>query len=246
MEKYGFVYIWFDRKHKRYYIGCRWGNTKDKYICSSPWMKQAYKHRPKDFKRKILTLVYTNKKDLLDEEYKWLSKIKKEELGKKYYNLHNHHFGHWSENKRNKKTIGEKISLSHKSDPNWGSWSKDRKISDETKEILRQKALEQWSTEENKQILKEKSKELWKDPEYRKKQERARSKPGFYKGFTGKHTEESKQKMSDMRKGKGTSLKGKTLPHLHGLLHWYTNGVKNVKRKECPEGFWPGKIQKVK
>ena len=23
-EKYGFVYIWHDRKHKRYYIGSHW------------------------------------------------------------------------------------------------------------------------------------------------------------------------------------------------------------------------------
>jgi hypothetical protein len=54
MEKYGFVYIWFDRKHKRFYIGCHWGKENDGYVCSSPWMKQAYKHRPQDFKRKIL------------------------------------------------------------------------------------------------------------------------------------------------------------------------------------------------
>lgn len=95
-EKYGFVYLWYDRKHKRFYIGCRWGREDDGYICSSTWMKQGYKHRPNDFKRRILTKIYTNKKDLLEEEYKWLSLIKKEELGKKYYNLHNHHFGHWA------------------------------------------------------------------------------------------------------------------------------------------------------
>ena len=35
MEKYGFVYIWFDRKHKRYYIGCHWGHEDDGYVCSS-------------------------------------------------------------------------------------------------------------------------------------------------------------------------------------------------------------------
>ena len=40
MEKYGFVYIWYDRKHKRYYIGCRWGTENDGYICSSSWMKK--------------------------------------------------------------------------------------------------------------------------------------------------------------------------------------------------------------
>lgn len=29
-EKYGFVYIWFDKKHKRFYIGCRWGTENDR------------------------------------------------------------------------------------------------------------------------------------------------------------------------------------------------------------------------
>lgn len=34
-NKYGFVYLWFDRKHKRYYVGCHWGTTEDGYVCSS-------------------------------------------------------------------------------------------------------------------------------------------------------------------------------------------------------------------
>lgn len=110
MEKYGFVYIWYDRKHKRYYIGCRWGYENDGYICSSKWMSDSYKRRPQDFKRRILSRIYTDKKDLLEEEYKWLSFIKSEELGKRYYNLHNHHFGHWTTDTNSKLTISEKIS----------------------------------------------------------------------------------------------------------------------------------------
>ena len=111
MEKYGFIYIWFDRKHKRYYIGCHWGNVDDGYICSSSNMKSAYNRRPKDFKRKILSKIYSDKKTLLEEEYKWLSMIKKEELGKRYYNLHNHHFNHWSSSETSKlKTLSERIS----------------------------------------------------------------------------------------------------------------------------------------
>ena len=31
MEKHGFVYIWFDRKHRRFYIGSHWG-TEDDWI----------------------------------------------------------------------------------------------------------------------------------------------------------------------------------------------------------------------
>ena len=78
-EKYGFVYIWYDRKYKRYYIGCRWGNENDGYVCSSPWMKQGYKHRSEDFKRRILARVYTNKKDLLENYKKFAQKLSDED-----------------------------------------------------------------------------------------------------------------------------------------------------------------------
>ena len=88
-ESYGFVYIWRDSKHNRYYIGAHWGHDFDGYICSSRWMRKAYKRRPEDFKRKILKTNIITKENLLEEEFKWLCLIKKEELGKKYYNLRN-------------------------------------------------------------------------------------------------------------------------------------------------------------
>ena len=78
--EYGIVYLWYDRKHKRYYVGSHWGTENDGYVCSSTWMKKAYKRRPEDFKKKIIKRVYTTRKELLDEEYKWLSLIKEEEL----------------------------------------------------------------------------------------------------------------------------------------------------------------------
>ena len=87
MEKYGVVYIWRDSKHKRYYIGAHWGTENDGYICSSPWMKRAYKLRPNDFKRRILTRVYTNRQEMFDEEAKWQNFIKDEELRIRYYNI---------------------------------------------------------------------------------------------------------------------------------------------------------------
>jgi hypothetical protein len=123
MEKYGFVYLWYDKKYKRYYIGCRWGNENDGYICSSSWMKQGYNHRKNDFKRRILSKVYTNKKDLLEEENRWLSKIKKDELGKKYYNLHNYHFNHWSTDENRSLSIKQKVSDTKKK--YWNSTESD-------------------------------------------------------------------------------------------------------------------------
>ena len=111
--KYGFVYIWFDRKHKRYYIGCHWGTVDDGYICSSNWMRDAYKRRPNDFKRRILVTNIQCRNQLLLEEHKWLLMIKEEEIGNRYYNLRKHLWGHWTTDKNTLLTVGEKISLSH-------------------------------------------------------------------------------------------------------------------------------------
>ena len=96
MEKYGFVYIWFDRKHKRFYIGSHWGTEDDKYICSSNWMRRSYERRRLDFKRRILARIYTNRIDLYSEEQKWLSMIKDEEIKIRYYNLKKFAGSHWT------------------------------------------------------------------------------------------------------------------------------------------------------
>lgn len=141
MQKYGFVYIWFDRKHKRYYIGCHWGSQLDGYICSSSNMKSAYIRRPYDFKRKILKTNIDCKKKLLEEEYKWLTMIKKEELGKRYYNLHNHHFSHWSTNEFSKLSVGEKISASPNRAANISKALTGKTLSEETKEKIRKANL---------------------------------------------------------------------------------------------------------
>ena len=114
MEKYGFVYIWRDRKHNRYYIGSHWGTEDDGYVCSSPWLMQAYKKRPQDFKRKIIKRVYSTRMNLLNEEFKWLSLIKQHEIKIRYYNLNIKSTGHWTAYPENVKTIQEKISIKTK------------------------------------------------------------------------------------------------------------------------------------
>lgn len=108
--KTGFVYIWYDTKRKMYYIGCRYGTINDGYICSSNRMRDAYRRRPNDFKRRILKSNIERDK-LLEEEFKWLSLIKENELGEKYYNLHKHHFGHWSNDSNKVLTSKEKIKI---------------------------------------------------------------------------------------------------------------------------------------
>jgi uncharacterized membrane protein len=95
VEKYGFVYRWYDKKHDRYYIGAHWGTEDDGYVCSSKWMMNAYRIRSQDFTREILEKVYTSKKDTFIIEGKYLALIKDKELGIKYYNLRNQVFEYW-------------------------------------------------------------------------------------------------------------------------------------------------------
>ena len=99
--KYGFIYIWFDKKQKMFYIGSRWGNINDGYICSSKRMKNAYNKRPDDFKRRIIKTNIDNKNKLLEEEYRWLSFIQEHELTVKYYNVRKYMFGVGNKHKWN-------------------------------------------------------------------------------------------------------------------------------------------------
>ena len=114
MEKSGFVYIWRDKKYPRFYIGSHWGSETDGYICSSRWMRNTYKRRPEDFKRRILARVNTSKQDLLIEEGKWLALIPKDGIGKRYYNLLTSQPGHWSADGGKVLSVGEKISKTWK------------------------------------------------------------------------------------------------------------------------------------
>ena len=117
MEKYGFVYIWFDRKHKRYYIGCHWGSEDDGYICSSNWMRRSYERRRLDFRRKILSRT-NSREELYEEEYRWLSMIKDEELKVRYYNMQKKYYKHWFF-KENNEEIKQKLSKSTKGSSWW-------------------------------------------------------------------------------------------------------------------------------
>lgn len=108
----GFVYVWFDRKHKRYYVGSHWGTPDDGYVCSSSWMKRAYKRRPEDFRRRIIAWS-DNRRNLLIEEYRWLSMIKQEELRNRYYNM-KIGSGHWHADEEKRLTVNEKISIGTK------------------------------------------------------------------------------------------------------------------------------------
>lgn len=110
-EKFGFVYIWYDRKRSMYYIGSHWGTETDGYICSSNHMRKAYRRRPHDFKRRIITRVYTNRLDLLNEEQKWFDQVKHKN---RYYNLRFSVMKPAWAQPDYKMTVGQKISQTRK------------------------------------------------------------------------------------------------------------------------------------
>lgn len=160
MEKYGFIYIWYDRKRKMYYIGSHWGSEDDGYICSSNRMRDAYRRRPDDFKRRVLLRIYSNRKELLEHEEIIIKKAERKK--NKYYNLH-FSTGHWHTNEQTRLSVGQKISkaLTGKPSSNLGlkrteeskqkmrnAWKNRSPMTEQTKEILRQKALGLKRTEE--------------------------------------------------------------------------------------------------
>lgn len=73
-------------------------------------MRNAYRKRPNDFRRRILETDITDRQVLLERESYWLSFISHRELGKRYYNLHNHKKNHWTANPLHQATVSEKIS----------------------------------------------------------------------------------------------------------------------------------------
>jgi hypothetical protein len=176
MEKYGFVYIWFDRKHKRYYVGCHWGNIDDGYICSSNWMRDSYNRRPEDFKRRILK-TGLSRQHMYIEEQKYFDMIKPEEKKVKYYNLNLFSKKPWHQYPESVKTIGQKISFSKTGKsvpappsrgPAISAAKKGKALTEEHKAALKviKKAPH---TDEWKQENSERMKEQWSDPNNKRK-----------------------------------------------------------------------------
>lgn len=218
MEKYGFVYIWFDKKHKRYYIGAHWGNENDGYVCSSSWMLKGYKRRLKDFKRRVLATGFETKKEMFEEENRWLDMIDEKEFGKRYYNLQKT-WQHWSMDENKAKTLSEKISIRTKEAMarpeirekyEKAMANKDLSfITDDWKKRKSESMKRKWANMLEEDILarnakiSKSSKGKVISKEQRKKISRAlRGKMvGEKNGFYGKkHSEESLQKMRDSHK----------------------------------------------
>jgi len=239
MEKFGFVYIWYDRKHKRYYIGSHWGTIDDGYVCSSPWMMQAYKKRPHDFKRRILEHINTTREDLLKAEYKWLSLIKEEEIKTRYYNLNIRATGHWSAYPDKVKTIKEKISLKTKeamAKPEnrerylEGLKKRNQIQSEETRqkrsESMKKTMAEKYPEENRRQKLSDEERKEY----YSNKAKSNWSKPGFKEATSAKISEALK------------ASKEFRSQHM-SATRWWNNGIINKRTIACPgDGYVLGKL----
>lgn len=179
MEKYGFVYIWYDVKKKMYYVGCHWGDIYDGYICSSKWMRDAYRRRPQDFRRRIIK-SNLSRKNMYLEEQRYFDMIKQEEIKERYYNLSLSSKDPWHKHPLKSKSIGEKISFKKKGKSTGpcspetaekiSKANKGRVFSEEHREKLRQAKLGKKRTEEWKQANSERMLQQWSDGTRKRKQ----------------------------------------------------------------------------
>lgn len=175
-EKYGFVYIWYDRKRKKYYIGSHWGTENDRYICSSNIMRKAYNRRKEDFSRRIIGRVYTNRNDLLEQEHNWL--LLAESRKDRYYNISFMTKNSWWCDVDQKLTVGQKISKSKKGQ------GVGRKHSEETKAKMRLRRHD----------------DAWKAANSIRNSGKILSEESKAKLRGIKRSEETKQKMSDAQR----------------------------------------------
>jgi len=179
-DKYGFVYIWYNKVRKMYYIGSHWGTENDGYVCSSNWMRNDYNRHKENFKRKIIKRVYSDKIELHIEEEKYLQMMKISEMKPlndtpRYYNLTRSVKDLWHKYPEHIKTVGQKISLAKTGkntgprDPSVGeaiSKAKKGKFSDKQKAALEALAIKNTGsthTKERKKVTSDRLKKEWKN-----------------------------------------------------------------------------------
>lgn len=236
MEKFGFVYIWRDKKHNRYYIGSHWGTFDDKYVCSSNWMRDAYKRRPQDFKRRILSIA-TSRREMIDKENMWLKLIKVEEIKVRYYNLRIHEFNHWVINEDTSKTTRQKISERTKA-----AMQRPEVIAAYKKGCETRDTIQTPETREKRRVSMKKTMAEKYPVDDRKTWTPFNSEE--YKTSMAKSVGESWKYRDKVAIGSKISESLKASKHLRSetikKLKWWNNGVINRRTETLPDVNWVG------
>lgn len=234
-EKYGFIYIWYDRKHQRYYLGRHWGTENDGYICSQSNMRNNFKNRPEDFKRRIVSIV-NDKQALVEEEQRWLNMINIEELGKKYYNINNRATTPTMRGRKHSAETVQKIR----------SKNIGKTRTEETKQKLREANAIQFANPEQRESRKQKGLKNWSDCKYREHMIKVHS------GKKQTAEQVAKRVNSNKKRWKTTPKKGVPKSDIEkqriSLMSkgkiWINNGIKSIrinKTDTIPEGFSLGR-----
>jgi hypothetical protein len=239
-EKYGYVYVWYDKKYKRFYLGRHWGTESDGYICSSTNMRNNYKNRPNDFKRRIVSKIYTCVEDLVKEEQKWLDMIKSEELDGKYYNKTKSATTPSTRGYAHSPETIEKIRSS-----NIG-----KIVSEETKQKLRESNKKQFENLEQRELRRKKTLELWEDPEYRKNNTLNKVGKKQFKEQIEKRINSCKNrwKINPKRGRAKTEEEKQKIRNTLSNLIWINNGYVNTrihKEDVIIEGFVKGRVKRL-
>lgn len=90
---YGYVYIWYDTKYKKYIIGSHHGIVEDNYKTSTGGIhvRNIFKYRPHTMKFRVLEYNYIEDSYKFTQlmEQKWLNKRPNIKFNEKYYNMSN-------------------------------------------------------------------------------------------------------------------------------------------------------------
>jgi hypothetical protein len=138
-------------------------------------MKDSYKRRPHDFKRRILKVILTDRADLIKEEYRILNLIKKDEFGTKYYNFVNN-AGVTRGNAGKQHSVETKLKISTTKKLNPTRYWQGKTRSKETNDKISKTKTGTIQSEEHKLKNSNRIKELWADPIWRQNMINARRK----------------------------------------------------------------------
>lgn len=240
-DYFGFIYIWWDKRRNKYYIGSHMGSIDDGYICSSKTMYDNYyqrirRNQPNTFKRRILYYLSINDRNvLLTEEQRWINMIADEEIGTKYYNI--------------SKTVNQGDNVAGVK----ALWADPERSA-----IVKENMSKSW-TEERGATHGEKISKKHKEGKYTYENstisEAARE--GYKRHVeTGnaKHSKETKAKQKISAKQRANTpeyiewiTKNNPAKLIRGKK-WYNNGIKQQRfnENEIPEGWQKGTLKKKK